>query len=273
MGRLSYTWQMMKMSWSVLMKDKELLLFPIFSGIGCLLVFAGFFVPLMITQIGEQLLGNLGVIPALLVAFAYYTVTYFVVFFFNTAIIGCAVMRLRGGDPTVADGFRIAGSRIVPLLGWSLVAATVGMILHALEKQKIVGRIVAAIIGAAWSLLAFLAVPILVVEGKGPFEALSEAKRMLSQSWGTQVASNFMFGVVTILLALPLVGLVYLGIASGQPQIALACMVVAGVAFLALAVVQSALHAIFQSAVYLHLRGETTEGFDADRLAVAAMFR
>ncbi|MCI0691739.1 hypothetical protein L0337_06980 [candidate division KSB1 bacterium] len=50
MGKFSNTWSLMKASWQVLKKDKELLLFPFISGIACLLVLASFALPLFATD-------------------------------------------------------------------------------------------------------------------------------------------------------------------------------------------------------------------------------
>ena len=39
---IGHTFELMKMSWNVLMKDRELILFPVLSGIGLLILgFAG----------------------------------------------------------------------------------------------------------------------------------------------------------------------------------------------------------------------------------------
>jgi uncharacterized protein DUF6159 len=270
-GRISHTFQFMRASWEVLKKDK-LLLFPVFSGLACMLVLATFIVPLFIGELAQEFFGTIGVIGAVAVGFAYYVVTYAVVFFFNTAVIGCAVKRLRGGDPTVGDGFSIAFKRLPQILGWAVISATVGMILSALEENKIIGRIASMILGAAWSMTTFFAVPILVVEGKGPVQAIRESMALLKSTWGAQAAGNFSFGLIFFLLALPLIGIIYLGFASHNPTLLLAAAAVGGLGLLILAVVQSALYAIFQSAMYLHVTGEKhIDGFDRDQLTVALM--
>ncbi len=70
------------------------------------------------------------------VAFLFYLVQYVVIFYANTALVGAAMIRLNGGDPTVRDGFRIANSRFGAIIGYALIAATVGMILKALIPKK-----------------------------------------------------------------------------------------------------------------------------------------
>ncbi|HSV14858.1 MAG TPA: hypothetical protein VLI90_11395, partial [Tepidisphaeraceae bacterium] len=44
--KISYTWSLMRASWDVLKRDKGLLIFPLLSGISCLLIMASFAVPI-----------------------------------------------------------------------------------------------------------------------------------------------------------------------------------------------------------------------------------
>ena len=44
-GNISQTWELMGQSWDVLKQDKELLIFPLVSGLYCLLVIASFAIP------------------------------------------------------------------------------------------------------------------------------------------------------------------------------------------------------------------------------------
>ena len=48
------------------------------------------------------------------------------------ALATCAVRSLRGEDTTVGQGLSAAMQRIGPIVGWSLVAATVGLIIVAI---------------------------------------------------------------------------------------------------------------------------------------------
>ncbi len=273
MGRISQTFYFMRASFEVLKKDKELLFFPVISGIACLCVLATFIVPFALGAIAEDVFGTLGAIGSLAIAFAYYTALYTVVFFFNTAVIGCAVKRLRGGDPTVSDGFSIAFSRLPQILGWAMISATVGMVLNALEQHKLLGRIAATLLGAAWNLTTFFAVPILVVEGKGPIDSLRESAALLRSTWGAQVAGNFSFGLMFLLVGILCVAVVYLGAMSGSGTVMVASVALAFIGLLVFAVIHSALYAIFQAAMYLHVRGEDCDGFDKDKLTLAMMMR
>ncbi|MEZ6049492.1 MAG: DUF6159 family protein, partial [Planctomycetaceae bacterium] len=92
-------------SWDVLKKDKELLFFPIFSAICCLLVTASFLVPFY--MVNENLAPPAQDAPVqdqviyYGVLFLFYVVNYFVITYFNAAVIGAAVKRMMGDDPTL----------------------------------------------------------------------------------------------------------------------------------------------------------------------------
>ena len=130
--RMRRGWNLAKQSAEVLKLDKELLLFPILSGAACVIVMASFAIPIiysgMLDGVADE--ANTGSQALLAVlSFLFYFVSYFVIIFFNSALVACAIIRLKGGDPTVRDGFGAAMDRLPQIAGWALVAATVGMIL------------------------------------------------------------------------------------------------------------------------------------------------
>ena len=271
MGKFSHTWSLMGASWEVLKKDKEILIFPLISGICCLLVMASFAIPLFASDNwrppGEEAaIGELVEYYAIL--FLFYFCNYFIIVFFNSAIIACAVIRMGGGDPTVKDGFRAAFSRIGLIVGWALVSATVGIILRIIEdRSKAVGKFVAGFLGLAWSVASFLVIPILVVEKKGPITAVKDSAVLLKKTWGEQIIGNFSFGLVFFLLSIPAFILIVLGILAGSPAAIITCVGLGALYIILLALIQSALQAIFQAAVYLYARdGKTPAGFEPQLL-------
>ena len=256
--------------WQVLKQDKSLLVFPLISGICCLLLLASFAIPIYATGAWEppgrdaatqRQVAYYGTL------FAFYVCNYFIVVFFNAAIVACAAVRLGGGNPTIADGLRAAASRLPVIAGWALVSATVGLVLRIIEdRSDKIGRIVAGLLGMAWTIVSFLVVPILVVENKGPIAALKDSTALLKKTWGEQLASNFSFGMIFFLLAIPAFGPILLGIHLGGVAL-MACIGVAVIYLIVLALIQSALQAIFQTALYLYARdGQVPEGFHAEVL-------
>ncbi len=257
--RIANSWELVKASVVVLRADKELLVFPILSSIALVLVSIGFVLPLIAAGAFEALLSggtSLGQVASFLVGFAYYFVQYFVILFANTALVGAALIRLRGGDPTVGDGLRIAVQRLPQLTGYALIAATVGVILRALARRRsALGRIAVSLIGLAWNLATFLVVPVLVAEGVGPIQAIRRSVDLLRRTWGEQIAGNLsislifgLIGIVTTVGVLAVVGL--LSVAFETPIFLLLLLLILVPVYLLLGLVSSTLNGIFAAAVY-----------------------
>ena len=276
--RIKFTWSIMGASWEVLKKDKELLIFPILSFIAMIIVSASFIVPILLTSLPEleglvehpEGYSNLDNVLYYVVLFAFYFCNYFVIIFFNSAIVGSAVTRMRGGEPTFGDALKIAFSRLPQILGWALMSATVGMILRMIEERsQMVGRIVAGLLGVAWTLTTYLALPVLVVEQKGPVETLKRSASLLKTTWGDQIVGNFSFGIIFFLLMLPAFLLIPLAVmAGGTTTFVIIGVMVLYIALLAL--IQATLQTIFQAAIYLYATdGKAPALFPQDVLAGA----
>jgi hypothetical protein len=129
---------------------------------------------------------------------------------------------------------------------------------------------VAGLLGAAWTVVSFLVVPILVVENKSPFAALQESAGLVKKTWGEQVAGNFGFGMIFFLLAIPAFVVLALGICSGNAALLAGCIGLAVIYLIVLGLVQSALQSIFQAALFLYARdGQVPEGFEVELLGTA----
>src|SRR5262249_39867725 len=129
---------------------------------------------------------------------------YFVIIFFNAALVSCALMRFNGVEPTLGDGLRAASLRLPQILLWALVSATVGMILKAIENSsEKVGQFISGILGMVWTVITYFVVPVLVVEKTGPFAAISRSTSILKKTWGESLVGGIGITLFIFLLALP----------------------------------------------------------------------
>lgn len=270
--RLARSWHLVKASAAVLRSDKELLLFPVISSVAMLVVIASFLVPVLGLRLFEG--GEVGPVGAI-VGFLFYLCQYFVIFFFNSALVGAAMIRLEGGDPTVADGLRIARSKIVPILGYAAIAATVGILLKALEQRAgAIGRIIIGLVGTAWTVATFLVVPVLVARDIGPLDAVKESVELLKRTWGENLAGNvgigLAFGLVTTVVAVLAVALVVLAAMTLGGTAALVVTVLAALAIGMIAAIQAALSGIYSAALYRYaVDGQAPAGFGGGELQAA----
>lgn len=271
MNRFSRSWELIKASARVLSADKELLVFPIVSAIASVIVTLTFALPLLFS--GGFSFSSESSFPAIyyVVLFLFYIVQYFVIFFANTALVGAATIRLKGGDPTVGDGFRIAFSHFGAILGYAAIAATVGMILRLIsERSRGLGQIVISLIGFAWNIATFLVVPILAVEGIGPIQAIQRSTALLKKTWGEQIIGNFgvgaIFGLAVFALILTSIPIFYLLITAESILGIIALAVILIFAFILIGLVQSTLNGIYTAAVYQYAIEERTGFFDEEMI-------
>jgi hypothetical protein len=266
-GSMGNSLALMKASVNVLKLDKELMVFPVMSGIASLLVMASFAAPVVLTGGGGVFTdGDAGYL-ALSVMFLFYVVQYTVIFFFNSALVGAALIRLDGGDPTVGDGLAIASKRMGSILGYAVIAATVGMILRMIsERGGIFAKIAAMIAGMAWTLATYLAVPVLVTKDIGPIDAIKESAAIFKRTWGEQVAGNFglSWAMALIFLAWTAVSFAVGYVAAAiTPAAVLPVVGIAVVGYVFLALVGSALGGIYTAALYRYAMTGDTGYFDA----------
>jgi hypothetical protein len=261
MGKIARSWELVKASWAVLQADKELIVFPILSTIAVCLVMISFAVPMFLAGMFEAGFAPAGGLPILgtLLGFVFYVLQYTIIFYCNSALVGAAMIRLKGGDPTLRDGFTIANRHLASIAGYALLAGTVG----------IIPRIVASLFGAAWNIATFLAVPVLVVEGVGPIEAVKRSTQLLKKTWGEQIAGSIGLGAALALFFLLgfllFGGALTLAVSTHSTPLIVAVVAVFVLAGLLTSLVGSALSAIYTAAVYRYAtEGEAGGMFDPE---------
>lgn len=255
-NRLSNSWELVKASVKVLQADKELVVFPLLSGAALAAVSLLFLLPMIAANLFDEMFKSSGVM-GYVVLFAFYIVQYCVMIFCNTALVGAALIRLRGGDPTVSDGLRIAASRVGPILGYAVIAATVGMILRAFsdKSKNFLVQLVISLFEFGWNVATFLVVPVLAAENVGPIEAIKRSVAYLKKTWGEQLVGDLAIGTIFSLINL---GIILLGIVATMGMVSIqapTALIVALVLVFVLvlmfsALIGSTLSSIFVSAVY-----------------------
>jgi hypothetical protein len=259
MGKFSRSWELVKQSFAILRSDKQLMLFPVLSAVSCLFITAFIatggtlmMMPAMASAAasGEQFHPNQSPV-FMLGMFTLYVANYFVIVFFNVALVGVANSRLMGGTWTFRDGIELAWARKGTILQWALVAATVGMILRTIEERMgLIGRLVMRIIGIAWALACYFVVPVLAFEDLTPIQAVKRSSKLFKDTWGEKVVGGFSFSLVSLVLTLPGIGIFVAAIIYGG-----AMGFLIGFAFLVLylvmlSVMMSAVQGIFNAALY-----------------------
>jgi Family of unknown function (DUF6159) len=100
------------------------------------------------------------------------------------------------GVATAGGSIGFAFKRLGPILGWSVVGTVVTLLLAFVRSRGAAGALIAGGGGAAWSLVTFLAVPVIAFEGLGPFAKLKRSASLFRQHWGEQITGNVGIGLV-----------------------------------------------------------------------------
>lgn len=210
MGRLARSWQTFKTSLRVARQDKELMWLPVLS-------FAAAAVALMgITGLGfasgvfpEVTRPDGGVDPvAAGIVFLGYLVLAFIQTYFYAAMVAGANERLGGGDPTVGSALRAANQRLGKIFAWSLVLATVNVLLQAAReviarRSPALASLITGIAGTAWNLATYFVVPIIMFEEKGVGASLKRSGGLFKKTWGETVVGEMGIGFVASLIFIP----------------------------------------------------------------------
>jgi hypothetical protein len=273
-GRFARSFELAKASWSVVKADKELLLLPVMSVAALIVILGSLAVPVAV--LGGFTSGAASGDPSpgtMLGALLFYIVAYFITLYFNTALVGAAMMRMDGQNPRLSDGLRIAWQRAGRIFGYACIAATVGLLLRSLEERVgWLGRVVIRLIGVGWTLATFLVVPVLVTRDVGPIGAVKESADLLRRTWGENLIGNvglgLVFGLAYVSLTI-VAAFVLIAAAQSGNAVFIGLAIALGVlAFFTLAALHATMQGVYSAALYRYATDHATPlpGFGPDLL-------
>jgi hypothetical protein len=269
--KISNGWKISLNSFAVLKENKQLIIFPMLSAISMILIF-GSFITAILAAAGWDTnnIEEKSNVVNYLVLFLFYVVNYFVVVFFNMALIHCTHLYFNGQKPTVSDGLRFSVSRIGAIFSWAVLAAVVGTILKIIQENVgSLGKIITGIIGIVWNIAAFFVVPVIAYENLGPVDALKRSTQMMKEKWGESLGATFSFGLIQFLAVLIVGGVLF---AIGSIIHVLVGFILAVLGVLLVIAVMSAAQTVFVSAVYHNITDQPVKHFNqavADNLFIS----
>ena len=268
MSRIRRGWELTKKSWGVLRSHRSLVRFPLFGGV------ASIALTIILLGPGLYLIDDGEIAPgAPLVVIGVYLLA-FVGVYFGVGLAACADLIFRGEEASFGDGMAVARSRLPQIAGWAALSATVGLLLSALQNQGgVLGAIVGRVLDVGWTLVTFLAAPVIAFEGTSAFSTLRRSGSIFKERWGQQITGNIAIGGAVFLLGmLPAILLVVAGIAIWTSSgFGGAILVALGVVIFAIsALISQALSGIFGVALYrFATEGEAVGGFTPAELDTA----
>jgi hypothetical protein len=272
LGKFAASYKLVQESWRVLKQDKEVMWFPVLSvltsivaliALAALYFFAamgGDIRALEYSTNGEvQRWGYVGI-------FIYYLVIFFITNYFLAGIYIIVHGRFNGQDLSFTDGIAGANTNMDKIFAWSLISATVGLVLHFISsRSEIAGRIISMIFGAVWGILTYFSLPSLVIGQKSIKESFKDSASLIRKTWGETFIVNsgmqLFFILVFFIGAALAIGLIIL-VPTGF------MFILVGVFFMlfiiGMMVLSATLQAIFKLALYEYAStGKVPEGFSA----------
>jgi hypothetical protein len=277
MKRFRTGWNLTKKSWRLLRSQPGLTAYPVVGGVLSVLAFA------VLAGPGFFLLDtDAGALGYLLIAIGIYLAS-LAATFFGVGLAAAADRAFKGEQVTLGTGVAVASSRFGAIAGWAFVSAVVGVVMSILQSQRgLAGPIVAALGGAAWGLVTFLAIPVIAIEGTGPITTIRRSAHLFKERWRGQVTGNiaigggvFLFGTLPA-IALIVVGLVLWNDDGSGDAIALGAVIalIGAMILVATLVIAQALRQVFGIALYRWTAdGDVVAGFTEAELSSAVKTR
>lgn len=272
MKRIKRGWALTKKSWALLNSHRELIRFPLYGALVTIPLALIFGAP-GLYLLDQKSYG--GAIPILVAGIYVLSV---VGVYFAVGLAAAANKIFQGDEATVGDGLAVARSRFPEICGWAALSTAIGLVMGLLENQGgALGSIAARLVGMAWGLVTFMAVPVLAIEGTGPFGTLKRSASIFKEKWGQQITGNIAIGGAVFLFAvLPAALLIVAGVvlwsSSGPAAVAL-ILIGAVILFVAL-LVEKALSGVFGVALYRYaMDGEAVGGFTKEELESAVKLK
>jgi Family of unknown function (DUF6159) len=277
-GKLRASFLLFKESWRFLVADKELLLIPLITSILnlCLLGFV-IGVAVLLTQdaenpvfTGDTLHGLDYVLLGIVYAVAAFTLA-----LSQAAITHTVYTRMHNGNATLGGSLKVAFSHAGTLFVWSLITATVGVLLRIIaDRFEFMGRIVSVLMGAAWAIATFFVIPAIVIGKKGAVESIPFSITTFKRTWGETLISNITLGLfffVAYLVALVIfIGLIVLGTQLDNLVIIIFAIILAFAWIIVASLAQAALQGIIKTVLYVYAT-DTSAPLNFNRELLEAM--
>lgn len=257
--KIENSWKLAKECWRVLMLDKEMLVYPIINAIlsiGVLIIAYFGLVELDLIGRGNDIpvTQNEKVFIWVLLAITLYSII-FIQSFSQTAIIASALIRLRGDNPTLLDGFNVATLKIFHIAIWSLVHFLFGVVrslIMSLFKGKFMRERVGDLIESGWNVITVFIIPIIIMENTNVYNAFKRSKLLLKKKWGEAVGLEVGFYSLSWIIAIPLAFIFLLGynLHETYPMFAIIVFSIAVILTIITSAIYSALTGISKAVMY-----------------------
>ena len=276
MNAFSRSWMITKLTFGVINKDREMIWFAVLSTVFSTIFTVAMIFPTVVPSLLEEGFSSetLEIYQYALLFVTYFGLA-FIATFFNVCVVYTTKVRFEGGNATFDESLKFAFSKIGLIAQWSVISATVGLLLRLLHNLasrlgkigELVANIVIGLLGMAWSIMTIFVVPVLVYENVSPFDAIKKSAEVIKRTWGESLIKTIGLGIVQFLVFIALIfacfGLVWalfqlfgmMGMIAGF-GLSLLILLFAGLIF-------NIANTVFNTALYVYANNQMiADGFD-----------
>ncbi len=267
------SWELTKLSFSVINKDKELLAFPFLGSIFSIAFILLLLLPTLLTQFLSSATSSFTLDAfALMVLFFVYLGLAVIATFFDVCAVYTIKKRFEGGNASFIESIQFAVSKIHLVFYWGLLSATVGLILRLIESAgdkrghgaQMISKIIASILGTAWAIASVFAIPAMVYHNHGPINALKSSVSAIKRTWGESLIRYYGLGAVESLLVMfGIIAGVILALVTGSWVFFIISTVIYVVI---VSLIFSVANDVFNTALYAYANGKVPKGYSKDLL-------
>ena len=231
--------ELTKASWHVLRRHPRLIWFPILSVLAAGIVLATL-APILAPF--EQWLA------VLIFVFAMHAVHVF----FLVGLTNEALRALRGESAvSIGGGLTAACGHLPSIFSFAAVTGSIGFVLELMGRSKNPAlRFARAVFGTGWSLVTYLAIPVMVQERRGGIPSLRRSGDLFRRTWGETTLSEVGLRVFTQYLIFILVIIAILLLSMLGEDSLFAVLLIIALVGMAIGVIGS-LEAIYRAALYV----------------------
>lgn len=195
------SWEVTKITFSVMLKNKKMFWFVVLDDILSLMSF----LPLVIVAlIAAGLIGpDMPVAPLFAIAMLVgYFLSYIFTVFFDVCTVYTAKREFSGEHANTGSILGFAFSRLPRIIMWALFSGTVGLLLKAVKKRKgrgisgILSSLAGGLLSMAWSIVTVFVIPEIVYRDSRPITAIKNSFNTVKQTWGELLIRWFGLNVI-----------------------------------------------------------------------------
>lgn len=278
MNAFTRSWKITQLTFKVINQDRELIWFALLSFIFSTLFAIAMIVPSVVPTLMAEGISkdSLQVFQYVIIFLTYFGLA-FIATFFNVCVVYTTKVRFEGGNATFGESMRFAFTKLSLIFQWSLLSATVGLLLRILDNLasrlgkggQIVASILIGLLGMTWSIISIFVVPVLVYEGLGPIDAVKKSTQVIKKTWGESLIRHFGLGLIQFFVFVIIIvlsfGLTYV-LANAFDVSGLIIGIGVGVLLMLLVgLVFSVANTIFNTALYVYAnKSLVPTGFDEE---------